>query len=41
MSDVLNLQGDQPETPEEEKGSWVSVAACHNSHRSIALCYIK
>jgi hypothetical protein len=38
MSDVLELQDDQPENPGEEKGSWVSVAFCNKSYRSIALC---
>lgn len=38
MSDVLNMQDETPDTPGEEKGSWVSVAACHNSHWSIAVC---
>ncbi len=41
MSEVLILQEEETETPEEDKGSWVSIAACRNSHRSIALCYVK
>jgi hypothetical protein len=41
MSDVLKLQDDQPEAPDEEKGSWVSVLACHKSYRSLAFCLVK
>lgn len=28
MADVLNLQGDSPETPDEEKASYRSLFAC-------------
>lgn len=39
MSDVLKLQEDEPETPDEEKGkSAVSLYACLNSHWSVLLC---
>lgn len=41
MSEVLHLQEDQPEVPGEDKGSWLSVAACHNSYRSLALCWVR
>jgi hypothetical protein len=41
MSDVLNLQDDQPEVPQEEKRSNWSIAACHNSYKSLAACFVK
>ncbi|MFV0460762.1 MAG: hypothetical protein ACK5MT_18560 [Actinomycetales bacterium] len=41
MSDVLNMQEPEPETPEEEKGSWVSAFACRNSYTSLAFCIVK
>jgi len=41
MSDVLSLQGDQPEAPGEEKRSNWSIAGCRNSYKSIALCLVK
>lgn len=41
MSDVLSMQDEQTDNPGEEKGSWVSVAFCHKSYRSVALCIAK
>ncbi len=41
MSEVLNLQESEPDTPSEEKGSWVSLALCHNSRKSIAACWVR
>lgn len=41
MSEVLNLQQEDPDTPGEEKGSWVSVLACRKSYASIAFCVAK
>lgn len=40
MSDVLNLQSDDPEVPAEEKGSYVSVGFCRNSFKSWAFCKV-
>lgn len=41
MSDALGLQYELPEVPEEEKGSQISIVACHKSHASYFLCYQK
>lgn len=39
MADVLDMQdGDEHETPGEEKGSGVSYAWCRNSSSSQLLC---
>lgn len=39
MSDVVNLQQQDPEAPDEEKASNVSYSACNNSYRSQAWCW--
>ena len=41
MSDVLNLQDDPTEAPDEDKGSWVSIGFCHKSYKSLAFCFAK
>ncbi|WP_261795310.1 hypothetical protein [Nigerium massiliense] len=41
MADVIDLQAAYEETPDEEKASAYSVAACHNSYRSFVLCWVK
>ncbi len=39
MADVLDMQGQEPETPREEKGSTNSYFLCHNSGDSNFLCW--
>lgn len=39
MADVIDLQDDNPEAPQEEKASHVSYAACRNSYRSEFFCW--
>lgn len=39
MADVMNLQGEQPDAPDEEKVSNVSYYACRNSYVSERFCW--
>lgn len=39
VSDVVELQDQDPESPDEEKVSNVSYSACHNSFQSQAWCW--
>ncbi len=41
MADILDLQRQYDETPDDEKGSFISVIACTRSYHSIFLCYAK
>ncbi len=38
MSDVLGLQADQPETPDDEKASSMSWLNCNRSYWSLVAC---
>ncbi len=39
MADVVSLQWEDQESPDEEKASNVSYMACRNSYQSQALCW--
>lgn len=39
MSEVIDLQGEEPDVPDEEKASNVSYTACNNSFTSQAFCW--
>ncbi len=39
MVDVIGMQTDDPDLPEEEKASNVSYVACNNSGQSQAFCW--
>lgn len=39
MADIIDLQGNEPETPAEEKASNVSKAFCRNSGKSEFFCW--
>ena len=39
MADVIDLQGDEPELPEEEKTSHDSYMVCVNSRVSQMMCW--
>lgn len=41
MADILILQGADDQTPEEEKASRWSLAACRNSYKSLVACFDK
>lgn len=41
MADVLKMQDEQAEVPGEDKKSLLSVYACRNSYRSVAVCWVK
>lgn len=41
MANILDMQGGNEETPDEEKGSYWSLAACRNSYRSYVACLVK
>ena len=38
MGDILDLQDDEPETPGEEKQSYVSYVQCPHSAVSVLMC---
>lgn len=39
MAEIIDMQGKDPDVPEEEKASNVSYWACHNSYVSQTLCW--
>ncbi|WP_284690963.1 hypothetical protein [Propioniciclava coleopterorum] len=39
MADVISLQGEGCQSPDEEKNSHLSYAACNNSRQSQAWCW--
>lgn len=39
MGDVISLQSNDPEAPDEEKASNVSYTTCNNSYQSQAFCW--
>lgn len=41
MAEILNLQDAYDNTPDEEKASRWSIAACRNSYVSLVACWVK
>ena len=41
MAEVLNMQEQPQESPQEEKKSNISLRICRNSYLSVALCFVK
>ena len=41
MTDALNLQAAEGETPDEAKGSNISLKLCRNSYVSVSVCMVK
>ncbi|WP_269778943.1 hypothetical protein [Propioniciclava soli] len=39
MAEIIDMQNNDPDVPDEEKDSYVSYFACRNSHQSQALCW--